>query len=422
MYYRRVFSVIMLLAILGFGVSGVTKGQEVVELTYARYAGSDPIDLEFVDAFMKANPDIKINTVEVPGEESFNTLFLQMQGGKMPEVFWSQWVMAAATSDMAMPLDDYIAKAGGETFMARFVPSAWDWVSWQGKHYGIQWRDGASVMFISGSLLKAAGLEVPQEWNWDTLLQYAQAMTDEAAGVYGFGLIGSATDPGTEWNYWPFLLQNGGKIIDPETNRAAFNSPEGVEALQFVVDLIHKYKVSPPGTESNGVNEVIDLFVSGKIAMWANGPWYIGIMKTTYPDVEVTVAPMPKEVTQGSIAGGTAFCISSQTKHPDEAWRFVEYMTSDENLTRWAVKFQHVPPNVAAFSDPFFQDPNMAAAVEQSKSPDTIAANHYPETDQLNQIMRNYLQAAYLQQMTPQEALDAAAAEWDDILAKYDAK
>jgi ABC-type glycerol-3-phosphate transport system substrate-binding protein len=97
-------------------------------------------------------------------------------------------------------------------------------------------------------------------------------------------------------------------------------------------------------------------------------------------------------------------------------------MTSDENLTRWAVVFQHVPPNVAAFSDPFFQDPNMAAAVVQSKSADTIAANHYPETDQLNQIMRNYLQAAYLQQMTPQEALDAAAAEWDEILAKYDAK
>jgi multiple sugar transport system substrate-binding protein len=412
----------MLVAILGFGVSGVTRGQDVVELTYARYAGQDPIDLEFVDAFMQENPDIKINVVEVPGEESFNTLFLQMQGGEMPDVFWSHWVLAAASNDMAIPLDDYIAQAGGEEFMARFVPSAWDWVSWQGKHYGVQWRDGASVMFLSGALLKEAGLEVPQEWDWDTLLEYAQAMTDEEAGVYGMGLIGAATDPGTEWIYWPFLLQNGGQIIDPETNRAAFNSPEGVEALQFIVDLIQEYKVAPPATASNDVNQIIDLFVSDKIAMWANGPWYIGIMKSTYPDVEVTVAPMPSQVTQGSIAGGTAFCISSQTEHPDEAWRFVEYMTSDENLTRWAVQFQHVPPNVAAFADPFFQDPNMAAAVAQSKSSDTIAANHYPETDQLNQIMRNYLQAAYLQEMTPQEALDAAAAEWDEILANYDAE
>ena len=422
MRHKTVLSLVLVVALLGLGGVGVTTGQEVVELTYARYAGHHPIDLEFVEAFMAENPDIKINVVEVPGEESFPTLFLQMQGGEMPDVFWSHWVLAAATSGMAIPLDDYIEQAGGESFMARFVPSAWNFVEWQGQHYGVQWRDGASVMYLNGSLLAEAGLDTPTEWDWETLLEYAQALTDASAGVYGLGLIGAATDAGTEWNFWPFLLQNGGQIVDPETNRAAFNRPEGVEALQFMVDLIHEYKVSPPGTASNDINDLIDLFVSDKLAMWANGPWYIGIMKNTYPDVEVTVAPMPAQVTQGSIAGGTAFCISSQSEHPDEAWRFIEYMTSDENLTAWALVFEHVPPNIAAFDDPFFEDPNMAAAVAQSVHPDTISANHYPETDQLNQIIRNYLQAAYLLEMTPQEALDAAAAEWDEILAQYDAE
>jgi multiple sugar transport system substrate-binding protein len=416
---QKALSLVALLALLSVGVIGA-QGQEVVELTYARYAGHNPIDLEFVEAFMEENPDIKINVVDVPGEESFNTLFLQMQGGEMPDVFWSHWVLAGATSGMAIPLDDYIEQAGGEEFIDRFVPSAWNFVEWQGHYYGVQWRDGASVMYLNGDLLEAAGQEVPEEWDWDMLLEYAQALTDEEEGTYGLGLIGAATDPGTEWNFWPFLLQNGGQIIDPETYRAAFNREEGVAALQFMVDLIHEYKVAPPGTASNDVNEIIDLFVSGKIAMWANGPWYIGIMKNTYPDVVVTVAVMPKEVTQGSIAGGTAFCISSQSEHPDEAWRFIEYMTSDENLTEWALVFEHVPPNVAGFEHEFFDDPSMAAAVAQSLSPDTIAANHFPETDQLNQIMRTYLQAAYLQEMTPQEALDAAAAEWDEILAQYD--
>ena len=420
MRHRRALSFVLMLALLTLGAVGTTQGQEPIELTYARFAGHNPIDLEFVDAFMAENPDIKINVVEVPGEESFNTLFLQMQGGEMPDVFWSFWLPTAASSGMAIPLDDYIEQAGGEAFMDRFVPASWDWVEFQGKHYGIQWRSGASVMYVNPDMLDAAGLEVPTEWDWDTFLEYAQAMTDEEAGVYGLGLIGAATDNGTEWNFWPFLLQNGGQIIDPETNRAAFNSPEGVEALQFVVDLIHKYKVAPPATASNDINQIIDLYVSGKVGMWANGPWYIGIMKSQYPDVKLAVAPMPKEVTQGSIAGGTAFCISSQSEHPDEAWRFIEYMTSDENLTRWALAFEHVPPNKAAFKDPFFQEPNMAAAAAQMLSADTVAANHYPEADQLNQIMRTYLQAAYLQEMTPQEALDAAAAEWDEILAQYD--
>lgn len=391
---------------------------EVVDLTYARYAGGIPIDLEFVERFEAEHPNIKINAVDVPGEESFSKLLLQFQGGTMPDVFWSHWLLAAATSGMAMPLDDYFEQEGGAAFMDRFVPSAWQWVEWKDKYYGVQWRDGASITYFNQKLLDKAGLEAPTEWDWETMVEYAQAMTDVEEGAYGLGLIGSATDAGTEWNFWPFLLQNGGK--DLENNRAAFNSPEGVEALQFIVDLIYEEKVVPPGTAAMDINEIIDLFVSDKIGFWFNGPWYIGVMKATYPEAQVTVAPMPKEVTQGSIAGGTAFCISSQTEHPDEAWEFVKFMTSDENLTEWAVAFGHVPPNYAAFDHEFFTDPSMAAAVAQTKSPDTIPANHYPETDQLNQIMRTYLQKAYLKEMTPKEALDAAAAEWDEILAKYD--
>lgn len=388
---------------------------EVVTLTYARYAGSHPIDLDFIKRFEAENPNIKVKVVDVPGEESFNTLFVQFQGGQMPDVFWSHWVLAAATSGMAIPIDEYLDQA----FMDRFVPSAWKWVEWKGEHYGVQWRDGASVTYFNKKLLDKAGLEVPEEWDWDTMVEYAKALTDAANGVYGLGLIGAATDPGTEWNFWPFLLQNGGRILD-EKNRAAFNSPEGVEALQFMVDLIHKEKIAPPGTASNDINQIIDLFVSDKIGFWFNGPWYIGIMKGTYPEAEVTVAVMPKKVTMGSIAGGTALCISSLTEHREEAWKLIEFMTRDDILTEWAEAFEHVAPNKAAFESPLYDEPSMAAAARQTMSADTIPANHYPETDQLNQIIRTYLQGAYLQEMTPKEALDKAAAEWDEILAKYD--
>ena len=396
------------------------EAAEPITLTYTRYAGSIPYDTELVEQFSEEHPNITVEIQEVPGEESFNKLLLQKQGGQMPDVFWSHWVLAAATSNMAIPVDDFIAESGGEVFRDRFIPSAWDFVSWKDETYGVQWRDGASVGFFNESLLEQADLEVPMDWTWDDLVDYGEAMTNAEEGVYAFGLIGSATDPGTEWNFWPFLLQNGGQIID-ENNRAAFNSPEGVEALQFLVDLIYEYEIVPPSTPQNDINQVIDLFVSDKIGFWFNGPWYIGMMRGTYPDAEVAVSPMPKQETQGSIAGGTAFCISSQTEHPEEAWMLVEYLTRDEHLTEWAKRFQHVPPNKAGLEEPFItDDPLFQAAALQSEHPDTISANHYPETDQLNQIIRGYLQAAYLQEMTPQEALDAAAAEWDAILQEYD--
>jgi ABC-type glycerol-3-phosphate transport system substrate-binding protein len=61
----------------------------------------------------------------------------------------------------------------------------------------------------------------------------------------------------------------------------------------------------------------------------------------------------------------------------------------------------------------------MSVAAQAVVQPGVIPANQYPEGDALNAIMRTYLQAAYLGQMTPQEALDKAAEEWNAILAKY---
>ena len=395
------------------------EAEEPITLVYTRYAGSIDYDLNMIDKFMEENPNITVEVNEVPGEESFNKLLLQQQGGQMPDVFWSHWVMAAATSEMAIPIDDYIEASGGQAFRDRFVSSAWDFVTWDGEAYGVQWRDGASITYFNKKMMDAAGLEIPTEWTWDDLLSYAQAMTDADTGAYGIGLAGSATASATEWDFWPFLLQAGGSILD-EDNMAAFNSPEGVEALTFMVDLVNKYEVAPPGTASSDINQLIDLFVADKIGFWFDGPWYIGIMRGTYPDAEVAVAPMPKYKTQGSIAGGTAMCISSQSEHPEEAWKLIEYLTSDESLTGWAIEFAHFPPNVSALEEDFIKnDANFVAAAIQAQHADTVSANHYPETDQLNQIMRTYLQAAYLEEMTPQEALDAAAAEWNEILVQY---
>ena len=60
-----------------------------------------------------------------------------------------------------------------------------------------------------------------------------------------------------------------------------------------------------------------------------------------------------------------------------------------------------------------FKEGPMAVAAEAVKQPGVIPANQYPESDALNAIMRTYLQAAYLGQMTPKEALEKAAAEWN---------
>ena len=170
-------------------------------------------------------------------------------------------------------------------------------------------------------MLEAAGLELPKEgWTWDDLKTYAKALRNVDKGEYGFAICGSSSDAGTEWQFWPFLLQNGGKII--ENGKAVFNSPAGVEALEFICSLI-KEDLIPAGVASMDLNQMTDMQVANKLAMWHDGPWMLGSLQLANPDANIVAVPMTKNVMGGNICGGTAIAISSISPNKEAAWKFI---------------------------------------------------------------------------------------------------
>src|SRR5699024_6928564 len=97
-----------------------------------------------------------------------------------------------------------------------------------GATYGVPDRSGAMVMYYNKDLFDDAGIEYPTaEWDWDTFLEAAKALTDPSKNQFGYGGVGW-------WPQWFSLVaQNGGHVLDPETGAPNVNSPEAVEALQF---------------------------------------------------------------------------------------------------------------------------------------------------------------------------------------------
>lgn len=386
---------------------------EVVEITYMRQADNPDVEFEYIAEFEEKYPNIKVKVDSVPANDNYNKLVLTTNAGNPPDVFMSFWTASAVTNNLIMSLEDYVDK---EDFEKRFTPAGQSYAKYNGEIYAMPWRAGGSLFLINCKMFEDAGVEIPTlGWNWDDLAEISEKLTDADAGTYGFGLVGSSTDYATEWQFWPFLLQAGGSII--ENNRAAFNSEAGVKALDYLISL---KPFIPEGFTSMDLNQLVDLQVSHKVAMFQDGPWFIGIIQSGHPDFDVCVAPMTVGEVPGNILGGTAFGISPLSEHKDEAWKFIEFMTSDDILIRWNEATNNIPPNNAAFERPMFQEGPMAVAAQVVMQEGTIPANQYPESDALNGIMRNYLQAAYLGEMTAQEALDAAAAEWDEILQNYD--
>lgn len=387
-----------------------------VTIVYMTQSGMHQVMYDLIVQFESENPDIKVQVNEVAPNDTYDQLVLTTQAGTAPDVYMTFWTISAATNGLAAQLDEFIDMT---QFSSRFTTAAQGYGEWDGHIYAIPWRSGSSIVYANATSFKNAGIELPVNgWTWDEFYTTAQKLTDSTAGTYGFSMCGDASDTGVEWQFWPFLLQGGGKILDDD-NHAAFNELEGVAALEFIVKMIDE-GIIPPGIASTNVDQQGELMASGKLALFSDGPWFLSTLQEKAGDnYEIVALPMPTGLTSGSIAGGTALGMSTDSKYKEQAWRFIDFMTSDDSLNKWCEASGQVSPLTAVPGNEYFQNSNYQILQQQQADPGTIVANHYPNSDELNTIIRNYLQAAYLHQMTPQEALDAAAQEWNVILDKF---
>lgn len=391
--------------------------EEPVTIVYMTQSGMPQVMHDLIAEFEAQNTDVKVQVNEVAANDTYDQLVLATQAGTAPDVYMTFWTISAATNGLAAQLDEFIDMG---QFTSRFTPAAQGYGEWDGHIYAIPWRSGASVMFANATLFQNANIDLPTDgWTWDEFYDIAKQLTDSSAGVYGFSMCGDGSDYGTEWQFWPFLLQAGGKILDDTNRVAAFNTPEGAKALEFIVKMIDD-GIIPPGIASMNVDQQGELMASGKLALFQDGPWFLStLQEKAGSNYEIVALPMPTDAASGSIAGGTALGMSAQSQHKEQAWRFIDFMTSDDALNRWCEAFGQVSPLTSIPDTAYFQNENYQILSRQQGDPGTIVANHYPDSDELNTTFRNYLQAAYLHQMTAEEALEAAASEWNVILANF---
>ncbi len=206
------------------------------------------------------------------------------------------------------------------------------------------------------------------------------------------------------------LKEEGGKIMP------AFNSSEGIAALQFWVDLVEKYQVMPDGLATAGEDEVKGPFIAGQMAMFTSGPWTVASLKeTTAIDGKWSIAPLPKGKEAASVLGGMDLILLEQSERKEEAARFLNFWMQDEIQLDWAKSLSLLPVKKSLYADPFFQtDPLMqafASTLEVARSRPTI-----PEAGEIDDLFGQAMQAALSGAKSPQEALDEAAQQAAEIL------
>ncbi|MDQ0252664.1 ABC-type glycerol-3-phosphate transport system substrate-binding protein [Evansella vedderi] len=257
--------------------------------------------------------------------------------------------------------------------------------------------------------LEEAGYSAPPA-TWDEFLAIAKSFTKD--GTYGFGLVGDNSMETTL--FWaPFLWGNGGDFLTEDMSEAIFNSSEGVEALEFYVQLYRE--ASPEGSVNNKRGDSQNLFLSGSVGMTTVGPWFPKFIENDAPDMDYAIAPYP--VKERPISLGTAdhIVMFNSSEHKEEAWTFMEYFTNEENDLKWAKYQGFIPYRQANLTDSeIINNEDMAFFLNVAE--DAVSYPTLPEWPQIDQAVADAIQQALIGVKTPEEALNEAAEKVNQLL------
>lgn len=222
--------------------------------------------------------------------------------------------------------------------IADFSPSVLSTRTVGEKIFGLPMEVEPLAMFYSKPAFEKAHLsEADIPTTWEHLLDVAGKLTTDTQSGVVF-----ETTPGYYQNFtwYPWLWQGGGDVIDPQTQKAVFDSDAAVQALQLWGDSIAK-GVAPRTLPANG--DLPGAFREGFAAMWQSGIWQVAGFRANQPDFEYGVFPLPTPPggKPATALGGWAWCVNARGRNPEAAAKFVVESigsmstASIDRLARW---------------------------------------------------------------------------------------
>ena len=213
---------------------------------------------------------------------------------------------------LLLPLDRFSGPAGAE-LEREFFPSVLDQFRRDGALYALPIGARPLMLYYDEDHFKLHGVPpVDASWNWDDLVESAAKLmrVREDGTVERWGLIAHM------WEIWWALWQNGAEAVDPDTLQCRLQEPAALEALQYLHDLIHTHRVSPPTTWR-------DL----RSSRWPSPPAMLYDHFPLAPSGFRT-AELPRgKMHATQVRADFGIALTAQTKHPDVAYTALQGLT-----------------------------------------------------------------------------------------------
>jgi sorbitol/mannitol transport system substrate-binding protein len=336
------------------------QAADKIRLTIATVNNGDMIIMQGLSSqFEEANPDIELRWVVL--EENVlrqrTTTDIASQGGQFDVLTIGSYETPIwARRDWLKPLN---LPASYE--VNDLLKPVREGLSSDGKLYAVPFYGESSMLYYRKDLFENAGIPVPEQPIYTQVKEWASKIHDPQNGVYGICLRGK---PGWGENmaFLTTLVNTfGGQWFDMDWN-PTINTPAWKEAIGYYVDLMQNY--GPPGASSNGFNENLALFSTGKCGMWVDATVAAGLISnpkesSVYDKVGFARAPIENYPNGSNWLWAWALAIPKTSKSPAAAERFIAWATSKEYIQLVADQngWVAVPPGTrtSTYENPNYQ-------------------------------------------------------------------
>jgi multiple sugar transport system substrate-binding protein len=420
------FLLLIIAFVLAISVAGCQPkqaGPVTIHVLTMDQAGLKPAEIDQIARDFEAkNPDIKV-VMEYLSYDYIHEKITTGMAAKPP-------AYDAAMIDVIWP-DEFI-KAGylldvtdriTPEMKSGMFPASFNGITRNGKIYGMPWLMDVKYFMYNQDILQKAGITAPPQ-TWEELVDQAKIIKQK--GLVEFPIDWSWNQKeGVVCDFTVLLFGNGGTFLDAN-GKPAFNNEKGVQVLTWMKQTLDD-GLSNPSSISSDENAVRDNFIAGNSAYAVNWLFQYAdsndASKSKIPG-QAAFGPMPvfkagadAGIKSSSVDGSSAFGVMATTPYPDQVWKFLTYLASNEVQTKYSAEMLPV------WTEDYQGDNLKTLMAATPTNPVTVPAflaqfpyaNERPTVAYYNEAsaaLQLAIQEALTGVKSPQQALDDAAAKW----------
>lgn len=374
--------------------------------------------------FEEQQETIKLRWIDISWSAMENKILTSISAKTAPDVvnLNPKFASQLATRNAWLDLEPIVAPE----IKATYLPKIWQASTIEvcqtnncdQQTFGLPWYLTTTVTIYNQKLFATAGIpQAPQ--TYAELAQVAKKIK-ETTGKYAFFISFVSNDSG---DVLESLVKMGVNLLD-ESGQAAFNTPEGIAAFQYWVDL-YQQKLLPSDVLTQGHRRGIELYQAGETAILSSGAEFIDSINNNAPTVAKVsaIAPQITGTTGKKSVAVMNLVIPRDSDQSQQALKYALYLTNTENQLAFAQESNVLPSTVAAVEqyikdieqqpDSLKEQAKKASATQLGDAEILIPA--VENIHILQKVIYENLQAAMLEEKTVDQAVQDAADQWNNL-------